>query len=50
MPWNWAGRLTSPYMKDTAKMDLIIDANIFMSALVSTGGKTYDLIFNNKIK
>jgi predicted nucleic acid-binding protein len=31
-------------------MELIIDANILMSALISTEGKTFDLIFNNKIK
>ena len=31
-------------------MELVIDANILMSALISTEGKTYDLIFNNKIK
>lgn len=31
-------------------MELIIDANILMSALISTQGSTFDLIFNNKIK
>ena len=31
-------------------MELIIDANILMSALIATGGKTYDLIFNNRIR
>jgi len=31
-------------------MDLIIDANIFMSALISTSGKTFELIFNDKIR
>ncbi len=31
-------------------MELIIDANILMSALVTTQGFTYDLIFNDKIK
>jgi len=31
-------------------MELIIDANILMSALVVTNGFTYDLIFNDKIK
>ena len=31
-------------------MELIIDANILMSALVTTKGFTYDLIFNDKIK
>ncbi len=31
-------------------MDLIIDANIIISALISTEGKTYDLIFNDNIK
>jgi len=31
-------------------MELIIDANILMSALISTEGKTYDLIFNDRIQ
>lgn len=31
-------------------MELVIDANILMSALISTQGKTYDLIFNDRIK
>ena len=31
-------------------MELIIDANILMSALISTEGKTYDLMFNDRIK
>lgn len=31
-------------------MDLIIDANIIISALISTEGKTYDLIFNDNIR
>ena len=31
------------------KMELIIDANVLMSALVATTGKTYDLIFNERI-
>ena len=31
-------------------MDLVIDANILMSALISTQGKTSDLIFNDRIK
>ena len=31
-------------------MKLIIDANILMSALISTEGITFDLIFNDKIK
>jgi len=31
-------------------MKLIIDANILISALINTEGKTYDLIFNKKIK
>ena len=31
-------------------MELIIDANILMSALIATEGKTYDLIFNDRIK
>lgn len=32
------------------KMDLVIDANILMSALIASGGGTYDLIFNERIK
>jgi len=32
------------------KMELVIDANILMSALIATEGKTYDLIFNERIK
>lgn len=31
-------------------MELVIDANILMSALIATEGKTYDLIFNEKVK
>jgi len=31
-------------------MELIIDANILLSALISTNGKTYDLIFNDRLK
>ena len=31
-------------------MELIIDANILMSALIASNGKTYDLIFNDRIK
>ncbi len=31
-------------------MELVIDANILMSALIATEGKTYDLIFNERIK
>ena len=31
-------------------MELIIDANILMSALIATKGTTYDIIFNNRIK
>jgi len=31
-------------------MELVIDANILMSALIKTEGKTYDLIFNERIK
>jgi len=31
-------------------MELIIDANILMSALISTNSKTCDLIFNDRIK
>ncbi len=31
-------------------MELVIDANIIMSALITTYGKTFDLIFNDKIK
>lgn len=30
-------------------MELIIDANILISALINTEGKTYDLIFNDDI-
>jgi len=30
-------------------MELVIDANILMAALISTKGKTYDLIFNDRI-
>lgn len=31
-------------------MELIIDANVLMSALIATEGKTYDLIYNDRIK
>ena len=31
-------------------MELVIDANILISALINTEGKTYDLIFNDIIK
>ena len=31
-------------------MELIIDANILMSALISTEGKTYDLIYADRIR
>ena len=31
-------------------MELIIDANVLMSALILTEGKTYDLIFNDRTK
>ena len=31
-------------------MELVIDANIFMSALIAIEGKTYDLIFNETIR
>ena len=31
-------------------MELIVDANIIMSALIATEGKTYDLIFNDRNK
>ncbi len=31
-------------------MELVIDANILMSALIAAEGKTYDIIFNNRIK
>ncbi len=31
-------------------MDLVIDANIFISALISTNGRTFDLIFNDDIR
>lgn len=30
-------------------MDLIIDANVIMSAMIATQGKTCDLIFNDRI-
>lgn len=31
-------------------MELVIDANILMSALIATEGKTYDMMFNDRIK
>jgi len=31
-------------------MEIVVDANILMSALVTTKGFTYDLIFNDKIR
>jgi len=31
-------------------MELVIDANILLSALIATKGTTYDIIFNNRIK
>ncbi len=31
-------------------MELIIDANVLMSALIATEGKTYDSIYNDRIK
>lgn len=31
-------------------MDLVIDANIVMSSLISTAGKTFDLIFNDRLR
>ena len=31
-------------------MELIIDANILMSALIATQSTTYDIIFNNRIR
>jgi len=31
-------------------MELVVDANILMSALISTEGKTFDLMLNNRIK
>jgi len=31
-------------------MELIIDANILMSALIAPQGKTFDLIYNNRIR
>ena len=31
-------------------MEMVIDANILISALISAAGKTYDLIFNERIK
>ena len=30
-------------------MDLVIDANILMSAIIATGGKNYDIIFDDRI-
>ena len=38
-------------MRDTLNsMELVIDANILMSALIAAEGKTYDLIFNDRIR
>jgi predicted nucleic acid-binding protein len=31
-------------------MDLVVDANIVMSTLISAEGKTFDLIFNDRLK
>ena len=31
-------------------MELVIDANILMSAIIATQGKTFDLIFNEQIR
>lgn len=31
-------------------MELIIDADILMSALISTNGRTFDLIFNDRVR
>ena len=31
-------------------MELVIDANILMSALIATEGKNYDLIFNDRVR
>lgn len=31
-------------------MELIIDANVLMSSLIAVEGRTYDLIFNDRIK
>ncbi len=31
-------------------MELVIDANIVMSALISTHGKTFDIIFNDRMR
>ncbi len=31
-------------------MELVVDANIFMSALIATQGKTYDFIYNDRNK
>lgn len=31
-------------------MDLVIDANIVMSALISSHGKTFDIIFSDRIR
>jgi len=37
-------------IKNPIKMELIIDVNILMSALVTTNGFTYDLIFREDLK
>ena len=31
-------------------MELIIDANILMSALISSQGRTFDLMFDERLK
>src|SRR3989338_1776679 len=31
-------------------MELIVDANVFMSALIATEGKTFDLMWNEHLK
>ena len=42
--------ITEDVVYSGSKMELIIDANVLMSALVKAKGFTYDLIFNDKIK
>ena len=31
-------------------MDIVIDANVFLSALISPGGKTCEMLFNDRLK
>ena len=51
MLWNLVEKLTKHCIRIMGDlMELIIDANILMSALISTQGKTFDLIFNDRIK